>query len=97
MTLTEDDICDAALHTFLVNDEEGVNGNDDAENDDGDTDDDELPPTEREMIQALNVLRRGVQRRSDERGFNVHYEYEEFIQKILMNSKVQSTMDRFIN
>jgi hypothetical protein len=92
-TLTEEEICEAALTTFST-DEQVLDKEE--EDDDSDTDDEQPPPTEQEMTDALAVLRRGVQRRADEEGFEKHYKYEQFITKILQESKTQSTLDKFM-
>lgn len=53
----------------------------------------EKPPSNAQMRQALDVLRRGVQARSVE--FEKHYNYEDFINNLLRNNERQSTLKEF--
>ncbi|OAF63825.1 hypothetical protein A3Q56_08467 [Intoshia linei] len=49
--------------------------------------------TNRELKEALNVLRRGVQQRSIR--FEKHYEYDRFIQELLHENIIQSKIDDY--
>jgi hypothetical protein len=45
------------------------------------------------MREALQILRRGVQHRAT--NFQRHYEYEQFIQELLIASKQRATQRKF--
>jgi len=45
----------------------------------------ESPPTNAQMREALQILRRGVQHRAT--NFQRHYQYEQFIQELLIANK----------
>jgi len=51
------------------------------------------PPTNAQMREALQILRRGVQHRAT--NFQRHYEYEQFIQKLLIANEQQATVHKF--
>jgi hypothetical protein len=53
----------------------------------------EAPPTNAQMREALQILRRGVQHRAT--NFRRHYEYEQFIQELLIANKQQATIHKF--
>jgi hypothetical protein len=53
----------------------------------------EAPPTNAQM-RALQILRRSVQHRAT--NFQGHYEYEQFIQKLLIANKQQATLHKFL-
>jgi len=53
----------------------------------------EAPPTNAQMREALQILRRGVQHRAT--NFQRHCEYEQFIQELLIANKQQATMHTF--
>ena len=55
----------------------------------------EAPPTNAQMREALQILRRGVQHRTT--NVQRHYEYEQFIQEILIANKQQTTLHSFLN
>jgi hypothetical protein len=55
----------------------------------------EAPPTTAQMREALQILRRGVQHRAT--SFQRHYEYEQFIQELLIANKQQATLHKFLN
>ena len=50
----------------------------------------EAPPTNGQMREALQILRRGVQHRVT--NFQRHFEYEQFIQELLIANKQQATI-----
>ena len=52
-------------------------------------------PTNKEMREALLVLRVGVQNKSYE--FELHYEYESFINNLLQKDMKQTKLDDFLN
>jgi len=54
----------------------------------------EAPPTNVQMQEALQILRRGVQHRAT--NFQRHYEYEQFIQELLIANKQQATIHKFL-
>ena len=54
----------------------------------------EAPPTNAQMREALQI-RRGVQHRAT--NFRRHYEYEQFIQELLIANKQQTTIHKFFN
>jgi hypothetical protein len=54
----------------------------------------EAPPTNAQMQEALQILRRGVQQRAT--NFQRHYEYEQFIQELLIANKQQTTLHKFL-
>jgi hypothetical protein len=53
----------------------------------------EAPPTNAQMGEALQILRRGVQHRAT--NFQRYYEYEQFIQELLIANKQQATIHKF--
>jgi len=53
----------------------------------------EAPPTNAQMREALQFLRRGVQHRAT--NFQRHYEYEQFIRELLTANKQQTTLRKF--
>jgi hypothetical protein len=53
----------------------------------------ESPPTNAQMRKTLQILRRGVQHRAT--NFQRHYEYEQFIQELLIANKQQATIHKF--
>jgi len=53
----------------------------------------EAPPTNAQMREALQILRRGVQHRAT--NCQRHYEYEQFIQGLLIANKQQATIRKF--
>ncbi|GBL86268.1 hypothetical protein AVEN_131995-1 [Araneus ventricosus] len=65
----------------------------------GDSDEDECveenPPTNAEMRQTLDILKRSVQHRST--NFKNHFEYEQYINKLLRNNCLQATVNEFFN
>ena len=52
----------------------------------------EAPPTNSQMREALQILRRGVQHRAT--NFQRHYEHEQFIQELLIANKQQATLHK---
>jgi hypothetical protein len=55
----------------------------------------EAPPTNAQIRAALQILRRGVQHRAT--NFQRHYEYEQFIQVLVIANKQQTTLHKFLN
>jgi hypothetical protein len=55
----------------------------------------EAPPTNAQMREALHILRSGVQHTAT--NFQRHYEYEQFIQELLVANKQQATLHKFLN
>ena len=53
----------------------------------------EAPPANAQMREALQILRRGVQHRAT--NSQRHYEYEQFIQELLIAKKQQTTIHKF--
>ena len=53
----------------------------------------EAPPTNAQMTEALQILRRGVQHRAI--NCQRHYEYAQFIQKLLIANKQETTLHKF--
>lgn len=74
-TLTEDEICSAVIKF--------KDGEDDHEDEDDDTPT-LIPPTNKEILGALDVLTRAVQHRSDK--FDLHYKYENFVKTSILNN-----------
>jgi hypothetical protein len=54
----------------------------------------EAPPTNAQMREALQILRLGVQHKAT--NFQRHYEYEQFIQELLIANKQQATIHKFL-
>jgi hypothetical protein len=86
--LCEDDICSTIMKQDGENQTNGEN-----EDDDDDTNCFDPPPSNIEMLRALDILRRGVQTYSD--NFDLQYKYEEYIKRIVCNNTVQSTINHF--
>jgi hypothetical protein len=55
----------------------------------------EAPPTNAQRREVLQILRRGV--RDTATNFQRHYEYEQFIQELLIANKQQATLHKFYN
>jgi hypothetical protein len=53
----------------------------------------EAPPTNAQMREALQILRRGCQRTAT--NFQKYYEYEQFIQELLIANKQKTTLHKF--
>jgi translation initiation factor 2B subunit (eIF-2B alpha/beta/delta family) len=54
----------------------------------------EAPPTNVQMREAIRILRRGVKHRP--KNFQRHYDYEQFIQELLIANKQQATIHKFL-
>jgi hypothetical protein len=54
----------------------------------------EAPPTNAQMREAQQILHRRVQHRAT--NFQRHYEYEQFIQELLIANKQQATLHKFL-
>jgi len=54
----------------------------------------EAPPTNAQMREALQILGRGVQHTAT--NFQRHYEYEQFMQELLIANKQQTTIHKFL-
>jgi len=54
----------------------------------------EAPPTNAQMKEALQILRRGVQHRAT--NFQRHYQYEQFFQEVQFANKQQTTLHKFL-
>lgn len=82
--LTEDDIIASVLHK------------DETESSESDSEDEheapKIPPSKSEMLQALDVLREGVQFRATD--FSIHYTYENFVLNLFKNAR-QSRINEF--
>jgi hypothetical protein len=52
----------------------------------------EAPSTNTQMREVLQILRRGVQHRAT--NFQTHYEYEQFIQELLIANKQRATLHK---
>ena len=52
------------------------------------------PPSNKEIVEALSILRRAVQHRADERGFEEHYSYENMVMELL-DAKKQTSIDKY--
>lgn len=87
--LNEDDICDELLRANDDNSAEPVS--------EDETEDEDPPPSNKDVINALAVLRRAVQHRADSTFFNQHYSYEREIIKLVEDGKKQTTMDKFFH
>jgi predicted esterase YcpF (UPF0227 family) len=55
----------------------------------------EAPPTNAQMQEALQILRCGLQHKAT--NFQGHYEYEQFIQELLIANKQQASLHKFFN
>jgi len=53
----------------------------------------EAPPINAQMREALQILHRGVQHRAT--NIQRHFEYEQFIQELLIANKQQATLHKF--
>jgi hypothetical protein len=53
----------------------------------------EAPPTNAQMREVLQILRRGVQHTVT--NFQRHYKYEQFIHELLIANKQQATLHKF--
>jgi predicted esterase YcpF (UPF0227 family) len=54
----------------------------------------EAPPTIAQMREALQILCHGVQHRTT--NFQRHYEYEQFVQELLIANKQQAALHKFL-
>ena len=55
----------------------------------------EAPPTNGQMREALQILCRGVQHRAT--NIQRHYQYEQFIQELLIANKQQTKLHKLLN
>lgn len=55
----------------------------------------EEPVSHREMVMAMNILRKGVHQYAE--SFDEHYKYEQFINKLLLNTTHQVTLDKYFH
>jgi len=58
---------------------------------------DEKPPSTKQMLEALQILRRGIQQRGNFDVFEQHKSYEDMIMKLAEEGKIQSTLDGFLS
>ena len=92
---TEDDICEAVTSTSTqITIEESGTEEEDNNDIDNATETTQVP-TNAEMRQALDVLRRGVQHRSVD--FKKHYNYERFINGLLRENQKQTSITEFFH
>ena len=49
------------------------------------------------MLEAIQVLHKGIQQRGDSDIFEQHKAYEEMIMKLTEEGKIQSTLDGFLS
>lgn len=84
---TEDEICIAALAGHSIQEQKA----DDNDNHDG------RARSTWYIIEALNELRRRVQTRADMKGWQKHYQYEQFIIKMLNKYKKSEHLTIFLN
>ncbi|KAL4127580.1 hypothetical protein QTP88_011747 [Uroleucon formosanum] len=68
----EEEICNAVMNPQTI---ERANTDDEEENSEAPL----APPSNKEIVEALSILRRAVQHRADERGFEEHYSYENMV------------------
>ena len=85
--LTEADVCEAVTQAG----ENKVGTDDEVEEDQPAV----YIPTNKEIREALRMLRLGVQNKSSE--FELHYEYESFINDLLRKDMKQAKLDNFPN
>jgi len=58
---------------------------------------DEKPRSTKQMLEALQILRRGIQQRGNFDVFEQHKSYEDMIMKLAEEGKIQSTLDGFLS
>jgi hypothetical protein len=87
--LNEDDICDELIRANDDNSAEPVSDDEDETEGEG------PPPSNKDIINALTVLRKAVQHRADSKFFNEHYSYEREMMKLVEDGKKQTTIDKF--
>lgn len=73
---TEEEICNAVLNIQKI---EQANTDDEEENSEAPL----APPLNKEIAEALSVLRRAVQYHADEIGFEQHYSFENMVIELL--------------
>lgn len=54
-------------------------------------------PSTKQMLEALQVLRKEIQQRGDSDVFEQHRAYEELIMKLTKEGKIQSNLDEFLS
>jgi len=65
-----------------------------------DNDEDELdnkPPSTKQKLEVLQVLRREIQKRGDFDVFGQHKSYEDMIMKLAEEGKIHTTVDGFLS
>ena len=84
---TEEEICNAAMNHQTI---EQANTDDEEENSETPL----APPSNKEIVEALSVLKRAVQYRADEIGFEQHYSYENMVMELL-DAKKQTSIHTY--
>lgn len=84
---TEEEICNSVMNPQTI---ERANTDDEEENSEAPL----APPSNKEIVEALSILRRAVQHRADERGFEEHYSYENMVMELL-DAKKQTSIDKY--
>jgi len=59
--------------------------------------DEKPPPTAKQMLEALRILRRGIQQRGDFHVFEQRKSYKDMITKLAEEGKIRSTPDGFLS
>jgi hypothetical protein len=58
---------------------------------------DEKSPSTKQMLEALQIVRRGIQEKGHFDVFKQHKSYEVMIMKLAEEGKIQSTLDVFLS
>ncbi|CAI6374557.1 unnamed protein product [Macrosiphum euphorbiae] len=88
---TSEEYSEDQISQSIINDEDN-----DEENDESDEEEVDVvvkPPSNKEALEALEVIRRAVHHRGN--NFNIQYEYEQYIFGILEENKKQTKITNF--
>jgi len=89
MLQTEEDIFNMIIHFQTI---EQANTDHEEENSETPL----APPSRKDILEALNVLRRLVQHHADKKGFEQHYSYVNMVMELL-DAKKQTSIDTYFN
>lgn len=90
---TSEQYSEDQIYQSIINE---ITNNNDEENDESDEEEVDVvvkPPSNKEVLEALDVIRRAVHHRGN--NFNIQYEYEQYIFGILEENKKQTKITNF--
>lgn len=84
--LTEDDVCSRILQNNAEEVDENLSEDDEVEI---------QPPSNKEVNEALSVLRRAIQCRANTSEFQLHYDYEKLVRNLVIQNCKQSEITQY--